>query len=158
MDEFLMTLKEFFAHPSVILFGAITLIEVVPIKINPWRSLLKWMGDAVNAEDRKNIKEIKNELTQINKTVEGLKIEREQDRIEHEQDKAKEKRWHILDFVNSCRHGRTHTREEWNHTLSELAEYEQFTADKKIPNGVIEEGAKYLRELYHENNRTNNFL
>lgn len=149
--EWLDALKEFFTNPGVVLFGAVTLIEIVPIKINPWKSLLKWVGDIINAEDRKDIKEIRKDLSLVTKTVEDMTKEREQD-------KAKEKRWHILDFVNSCRHGRTHTREEWNHTLSELAEYEQYTKDKKIPNGVIEEGAKYLRNLYQENNENNNFL
>lgn len=149
--EWLDALKEFFTNPGVVLFGAVTLIEIVPIKINPWKSLLKWAGDVINAEDRKDIKEIRKDLSLVTKTVEDMKKE-------SEQDKAKEKRWHILDFVNSCRHGRTHTREEWNHTLSELAEYEQYTKEKKIPNGVIEEGAKYLRNLYQENNENNNFL
>lgn len=149
--EWLESLNEFFKNPGVVLFGAVTLIEIAPIKINPWKSLLKWVGDSVNAEDRKNIQEIKDGLGKVNETVADMKKERELD-------KAKEKRWHILDFINSCRHGRTHTREEWNHTLSELAEYEQYTEDKNIPNGVIDEGAKYLRELFHENNKTNNFL
>lgn len=151
MTEILAWLKEFFTNPGVIVFGAVTLIEIVPIKINPWKAIFKWIGDTINAEDRKNIQEIKDGLDKVTKTVDDMKRE-------SEYDKAKEKRWHILDFINSCRHGRTHTREEWNHTLSELAEYEQYTTDKKIPNGVIDEGAKYLRELYQENCRNNNFL
>ncbi len=151
MTELLEWLRDLLTNPGVVVFGAVTLIEIVPIKINPWKSLLKWIGNVINAEDRKSIQEIKDGLDKVDKTVEEMKREREED-------KAKEKRWHILDFINSCRHGRTHTREEWNHTLSELAEYEQFTQDKRIPNGVIDEGAKYLRELYRENNRTNNFL
>lgn len=149
--EWLEGIKEFFTKPEVILFGAVTLIEIVPIKINPWRWLFKWIGSAVNAEDRKNIQEIKDGLDKVNKTVDEIKKEREKD-------KASDKRWRILDFINSSRHSRTHTREEWNHALSELAEYEKFCEDNDIPNGVIDEGAKYLRDLYQENCRNNNFL
>lgn len=151
MTEFLESLQEFVTSPAFILVGSVTLIEIVPVKINPWKWLFKWIGNAVNAEDRKNIQEIKNELDKVSKTVDDLKAERAHD-------KASDKRWRILDFINSSRHGRTHTREEWSHTLSELAEYEKFCEEKDIPNGVIDEGAKYLRDLYQENCKTNNFL
>lgn len=151
MPELINALKEFFTNPGVVLFGAVTLIEIAPIKINPWKWLLRWIGNAVNAEDRKNIQEINERLVKMEE-------EQQQDREEHEKDKANDKRWRILDFINSSRHGRTHTREEWNHTLSELAEYEKFCEEKNIPNGVIDEGAKYVRELYQECNKTNNFL
>ena len=157
--EWLIKLLNFLANnPGVALFGAVTLIEIAPIKINPWKWLLKWIGNAVNAEDRKNIQDIKDEVSKLSKTVDEMKEEQEQEKKDREQDKASDKRWRILDFINSSRHGRTHTREEWNHTLSELAEYEQFCEVRDIPNGVIDEGAKYLRDLYQENCRNNNFL
>lgn len=75
-----------------------------------------------------------------------------------EETKAQNKRWSILSFARSCRYGETHSREEWKHAISELAEYEAYTEKKKIENGVIEEDAKYLRELYHERNMKNDFL
>ena len=159
MDELIARFIDFCNNnPGVMVFGAVTLVEIVPIKINPWSGILKWIGKVVNAEDRKNIADISVKIdnmrenqTRIEETVAEMKHE-------IEEDKAKEKRWHILDFVNSCRHGRTHTREEWNHVISELADYETFTERKGIKNGVIEEDAKYLRKLFQQNNDTNNFL
>lgn len=156
--EWFETLKEFLTHPGVLLFGTITLFEISPIKINPWKSLLRWISDAVNVEDSKQIKEINERLAKLDASIEEMKKEQARVKEEHEHDKAKEKRWHILDFVNSSRHGRTHTREEWNHTLSELKEYEEFCKDRDIPNGVIDEGAKYLRDLFQEKCKTNDFL
>lgn len=158
MLEIFKSFKEFAMSPGVMLFGAITLIEIVPIKINPWRWLLSWIGKVVNAEDRKNIEKINDKIDKMQENQ--VRIENNFAEMKHEieEDKAKEKRWHILDFVNSCRHGRTHTREEWNHVISELADYETFTERKGIKNGVIEEDAKYLRKLFQENNEKNNFL
>ena len=144
MVELLENFKEFFMNPTVILIGAVTLIEITPIKINPWRLLLSWIGNAVNGEDRKNIQEINRNLADLKK--------------EFEVNKAQEKRWHILDFVNSCRNGRRHTREEWNHAITELREYEEYTKNNDIPNGVIEEDGKYLRRLFQERNDNNDFL
>ena len=42
--------------------------------------------------------------------------------------------------------------------MSQLKEYEEYTEDKGISNGVIDEDAHYLRELYHERNLKNDFL
>lgn len=74
-----------------------------------------------------------------------------------EETKAQNKRWSILSFARSCRNGEKHTREEWKHAISELAEYEAYTEKKKIENGVIDEDAKFLRELYHDRNVKNDF-
>lgn len=129
--------KELLTHPTFVLIGAFTLIEVVPIKINPWKSIFKWIGNAINGDIQKNLTELKRDF---------------------EETKAQDKRWHILNFANSCRNGKMHSKDEWQHVMSELSEYEAYTEKKNIVNGVIEEDAKYLRELYHERNVKNDFL
>ncbi len=131
------TIKEFITNPGVILVGAITLFEVAPIKINPWKSLFKWIGNAIYGDMRKDLADLKRDF---------------------EETKAQDKRWRILEFTRSCRNGVRHSREEWKHAISELAEYEQYTKDKGITNGVIEEDSKFLRELYHERLEKNDFL
>ena len=127
---------DFITNPGVIL-GAITLIEVAPIKINPWKWLFKWIGDAINGDMRKDLSELKRDF---------------------EETKAQDKRWRILEFARSCRNGVKHSREDWKHAISELAEYEQYTEDKHITNGVMEEDAKFLRALYQERLTKNDFL
>lgn len=131
------TIKEFITNPGVIIMGAITLFEVAPIKINPWKSLFKWIGNAIYGDMRKDLAELKRDF---------------------EETKAQDKRWRILEFTRSCRNGVRHSREEWKHAISELAEYEQYTEEKGITNGVIEEDSKFLRELYHERLAKNDFL
>ncbi len=137
MEKILEIVKEIATHPEVLIIGALTLVEVAPIKINPWKRFFKWIGKMINGE-------VQERLTNL--------------QLDFEQTKAQDKRWHILSFANSCRNGKLHSREEWKHAISELREYEQYTADKHIENGVIEEDAKYLRELYQERNRKNDFL
>lgn len=75
-----------------------------------------------------------------------------------EEEKVSTMRWNILDFANSCRNDRKHTKEEWQHVISQLKEYEVFIEEREIDNGVIEEEAKYLRMLYAERNLKNDFL
>lgn len=129
--------EEILTHPTFVIIGAFTLIEVVPIKINPWKWLFKWVGKCINGDLQKNLNELKRDF---------------------EETKAQDKRWRILEFSRSCRNGVQHSREEWKHAISELKEYEEYTKNKNIINGVMEEDAKFLRELYRERNKKNDFL
>lgn len=130
-------LKDFATSPSVIIFGAITIFEIVPIKINPWSSLLRWIGKAINGDLREELMELKTDF---------------------EKKKAEDMRWEILNFANTCRRGTNHSKDEWRHVMDQLAEYEEYTKKKGITNGVIDEDAHFLRELYHERNLKNDFL
>ena len=130
-------LENLATNPSVVLFGAVTLVEVTPIKLNPWKWLFSWIGNAINGDIRRDLSELKRDF---------------------EETKAQDKRWRILNFADTCRRGQQHTKEEWEHVISEVKEYEQYVKEKNLDNGVIEENSKYLRELYHERNVKNDFL
>lgn len=137
-------LKDIITMPSVVIFGAITLIEVAPIKINPWHSLLKWIGKVINSELQTQMTEMKNDLSNLKRDCE-LK-------------NADDMRWEILNFANTCRQGVKHSKDEWRHVMDQLAKYEGYTESKGISNGVIEEDSRYLRELYRNRNSENDFI
>lgn len=126
-------IKELLSNPGVVLIGAVTLIEIVPVKIHPW----KWVTNLLLGDIRKEISDLRNEVTET---------------------KVQTWRWNVLDFANSCRNGRRHSHDEWRHTMSQLAEYEAYIELNKIPNGVFEEDAKYLRSLYQRLSDENDFL
>lgn len=137
-------LKDIFTNPTVIIFGAITLFEIVPIKINPWTTLFRWIGKAINGE-------LKEQLSYLSSDVSELKSD-------FEMKKAEDMRWEILEFANTCRIGNEHSKDEWRHVMNQVSEYEEYTERKGITNGVIEEDTRFLRELYHERNLRNDFL
>ena len=137
MDELLGILKGIVTNPYILIFGSVTLIEVVPIKIKPWSWLMNWLGERLCGDIRRDLTEMKTEF---------------------EEYQAEDMRWSILDFANSCRKREQHSKEEWNHAISQLKKYETYTKIKHIDNGVIEEDGEYLRELYHERCIKNDFL
>lgn len=126
-------IKELLSNPGVVLIGAVTLIEIVPVKIHPW----KWATNLLLGDIRKEISDLRNEVTET---------------------KVQTWRWNVLDFANSCRNGRRHSHDEWRHTMSQLAEYEAYIEKNKIPNGIFDEDAKYLRGLYQRLSDENDFL
>ena len=132
-DTITNMLKELLSNPGVVLFGAITLIEVTPVKVHPW----KWVTNLLLGDIRKEISDLRTEVTET---------------------KVQTWRWNVLDFANSCRNGRRHSHDEWRHTMDQLAEYEAYIETNKIPNGVFEEDAKYLRKLYQRLSNENDFL
>lgn len=143
-----MTLDELFNSISINqgfwLVLVFTLVEIAPIKINPWGTLFRYIGKVANSELIEKVDEMQGNMKRLKRDFE-LKC-------------ADDKRWDILDFANACRNGRKHDQEEWKHVVDQLKEYETYVEQNKIDNGVIEEDTKYLRELYQEKLSNNDFL
>ena len=142
LDEVINTLTTSQMGWFLVLF--LTLVEIAPIRINPWGALLKYIGKVTNGE--------------LNEKFDTLQGELEKFKREFEVKNANDLRWDILDFSNSCRNNRKHGREEWEHVVSQLKEYESYVEKHNIDNGVIEEETKYLREMYQERLSKNDFL
>ena len=126
-------------------------IQIAPIKINPWSHLFKWIGKLINSESDKKIDEVikkvdllKQELTEAQKSID----ENEKDRI----------RWEILDFATSCRNGQQHTQDEFLHIITLNDKYRQLLAKTKETNGVFDVEYEYIKNLYAEKQKTNDFL
>ena len=67
-------------------------------------------------------------------------------------------RYEVLDFANSCRNGRRHTRDEFQHIISLNDKYEELLARTNDKNGVFEEEYGYIVNLYHKCQVENDFL
>lgn len=89
-----------------------TIIEISPLKINPWSAIAKAVGRAVNADV----------LTEIKQTQEKLD---EHIRIDDERN-ADLRRTHILRFNNELIREIPHTKEDFIEVLSDIDEYEAY--------------------------------
>lgn len=119
-------------------------IEIVPIKWSPLSSIFKWMGQKITAETQKELKQIKKDLTEQRAMIE----ENEKDRI----------RWEILDFANSCRNNRKHTKDEYQHIIALNDKYKELLEKTNDKNGVFEAEYEYIKKLYTERQEKNDFL
>ena len=128
---------------QIILFGSL-FIQIAPIKINPWSALFKWIGKFMVGEACGKIDTLINGLSNLEKEVK----ENEKDRI----------RWEILDFANSCHNGRRHTRDEFRHIDKLNKKYIKLLEDTNDSNGEFEVEYEYIKELYAERIKKNDFL
>lgn len=141
MVRLLDWLTSFVKSPVVILIGAFTVIQISPLKIDPWSWIGKQIRQLIFGES----------INDLDKEIKSLK----KDLLE---EKVSSRRWQILNFSNSCIRGVLHTKEEWDHCLVDLEWYEDYCAKNNIPNGVMKECTKYLRHRYQEHLKNEDFL
>lgn len=140
MQKFLMWLAEHWVEVGV---AASLVIDISPIKINPWKALIKWVGKMITADVMKEIQEIK----QTQKAQQATIDENEKDRIRNE----------VLAFATSCRRGIHHTKDEFEHIITVHSKYERLLEKTNDENGVFTEEYKYIVEIYHECLREDKF-
>lgn len=99
-----------------------SLVQISPIKINPWSAIFKWLGNQLTGDLRKDLNGL---ITDVRRQT-------------------------ILTFARECRNKVDHSAEEWGHVLNVAAEYEKYCKDHNITNGVIDADTKFIRDLYQE--------
>jgi len=119
-------------------------IQITPIKVNPWSALFKWIGKTITGNACNKIDGLIDKVEKIEKDVKN----NEKDRI----------RWEILDFANSCRNNRKHTRDEFQHIVALNDKYKRLLQETNDTNGVFEVEYNYIQDLYAERLEKNDFL
>lgn len=131
-------------HLWTIVLGISLFIQFTPIKINPWTTFFNWIGKLILGDTTKKIDEVRKKIYQI-----------EQDAKTNEKDRI---RWEILDFANSCRNNRLHTKDEFEHIIALNKKYKKLLEETEDTNGVFELEYEYIKKLYAKRQEKNDFL
>ena len=140
-----MSLKEIFLGGGGLLVVLLTLVEFAPIKINPWSALAKAIGRAVNADVLRELKSVKDDLS------DHIRMDDERNADEH--------RARILRFNNELLRDIPHTKEEFIDVLSDIDFYEHYCDEHKDykNNRAIHAIANICR-VYDDRLREHDFL
>jgi hypothetical protein len=111
--------------------------EIAPIKLHPITFVCNWVG-------KKLTNDIKNDISDLRYTVDMNRI-------------ASIKA-NVLQFANSCRNGRGHSKEEFMNIMNENNEYEALIKKYDIRNHVYKEDYAFVVEKYRECMHNNSFL
>ncbi len=137
-------LKAGISTGAFVILAIMTLIQITPIKLNPWDSILKWIGNHMNVDMSKRVDVIEEKLD------------------EHIRDSFDERirkiRADILDFGNACMNGRPHTKEEFEFVIAECDQYEKHIEKTQSRNGVATATISEIRRLYEKGIQDNSFL
>ena len=124
-----MTGGEIAGWGLAVLATLMTLVQISPLKLNPWDRIMAWLGQKLNGK----------QLADLQKQVTAMWVNAH--------------RHHILTFARECRAGVEHSPDEWSNALVVADEYEVYCEEKHIANGIVKADTLFIRNLYQELSR-----
>ncbi|MBO5953366.1 MAG: hypothetical protein J6Q53_04500 [Oscillospiraceae bacterium] len=91
------------------------LVEISPIKINPWTAILRWFGKRLNGNVIDEVAILKEKVQQLS------------DR--QEENEAKSARVRILRFGDELYQGKKHSKEHFDNILEDITTYNDYCRD-----------------------------
>ena len=140
-----MDLKELFLPGGIGLVALLTLIQIAPLKIDPWSSIAKGIGKAINGEVLQEVSDTKAKLES------HIQVDDERAADQH--------RARILAFNTELLRGQRHTREDFIDILTEIDAYESYCkAHPEYKNSRCVHAVANIGRVYDDLLRTGDFL
>lgn len=126
-----MSLNDIITNGGGILLILMTIIQLAPIKINPWSKIARAIGRAINVEIMDKLNE----------------------------SEATDARYRILRFDDEIRHHVRHTEEHFNQILGDIDEYEIYcSTHPNYKNSKAVLAIENTRRTYEKCRQENSFL
>ena len=138
-------LKEIGLYGGGIIVILMTMIQISPIKINPWSWLGRIIGRAINAE--------------VIEKVDKISIDVKNNKDADDMEWAELRRTHILRFGDEIRLGISHSEEHFNQILLDIHNYEKYCDEhKSYKNDKAVTTIDLIRHTYSKCLSENKFL
>lgn len=147
-----MNLAEIIAGSGGGLLILLTLIQIAPIKLNPWSALGRAIGRAVNSD-------VLRELDEVRAAQDEAREKLHEHILKSDQAEANTHRRRILNFNNELLRGLPHTREDFIDILAEIDAYESYCeSHPDYPNQRAEHAVANIGRVYDERLEKRDFL
>lgn len=130
---------------------ALTLLQISPIKINPWSAILKWLGKQLNTD-------VLVKMDALEKRIDAVEEGQKEHIRESKEDELKTRRARIIDFGSSILRGVNYHKEKFDFMINECDSYEEYCKKNDIKNGVATASISEIRRIYQEHLRNADFL
>lgn len=138
-------IKEIVMYSGGLTLLLMTLIQITPIKINPWTWLGRVIGRAINGEV----------LDKVNSLSEDVKALKEEDAEQW----ASLSRSHILRFGDELLHGVPHSKEHFDQILLDISKYEDYCDEHpNYKNNIANATIRQIKNTYQKCLENNKFL
>ena len=140
-----MNIHEWIIGGGGLLAALLTLVQIMPLKINPWSAIAKAVGRAVNADVLRELDAVTRKLdTHI--------------RVDDERN-ADSYRTRILQFNNELLREIMHTREDFIEILAVIDDYERYCREhKEYKNNRAVCAIENIKRVYMERLQKHDFL
>lgn len=147
-----MTLKEIILAGGGGVFLLLTLVQIAPIKINPWSALANAIGRAINGDVMKSLEEVK-----AAQKAAGARLDKHI-RMDDERN-ADQHRARILRFNNELVRDIPHTKEEFIDILADIDNYERYCKEHEdYKNNRAVHAIANICRVYDERLQKHDFL
>ena len=134
-----MRIQELLLKGGGIVFALLTLVQITPIKVNPWSAIARAIGKALIGGDI------------MAKLEEHIRVDDERDADMH--------RYRLLRFNTELLRKTRHTKEEFDEILYSVTYYERYCEDHpKYENNRAVLAIENIKRVYKECMETNDFL
>ena len=132
-----MTIHELLTSGGCVAIIIMSLIEISPIKVNPWKAIARWFGRAINGDILDEINEMKSQIKDIQNEA------RERDVVSC--------RTRILRFGDELLHDVRHSKEHFDQILMDINEYEIYcNTHPNFKNNQAVMTIKHIKTVYAE--------
>ena len=140
-----MSIQEILASSGGALVVLITLVQIAPIKVNPWSAICRAIGRALNGDVIAKLDKVENRLD------EHIRMDDERNADLH--------RARILQFNTELLRSIRHTEEDFNEILYNIDCYEKYcTEHPEYQNNRAVHAIKNLDRVYDECMENHDFL
>lgn len=140
-----MTLQQILTEGGAALVIVLTLVQIAPIKVDPWSRIAKMIGKAINGEVIEKVDKLGGDLQSL--------------RDESEEREAITCRTRILRFGDEIIHGAEHTKEHFDQILADIDYYEDYCgAHPKFRNNKAVATIERIKAVYMKCLDENSFL
>ena len=147
-----MNLGEILGLSSGGVLVLLTLIQIAPIKVNPWSWLAKMFGRAVNGEVLEEISQLKDKQAE----AQGKLEKHIQDDDERD---ASLTRRRLLEFNINLMRGENYTHEYFTDMLKDIDEYERYCeSHPEYKNNRAVMAIANIKRVYAEHAQNGDFL
>ncbi len=148
LNDIAILLKDNGGLIAVAVIAGMSLVEISPIKINPW----SWFGNVLN-------KGIIEKLDKHGKEIEELRNDVSAVRKEVNENSATSSRYRILRFDDELLHDIKHTKEHFDQILVDIDIYEGFCKrNPDFKNNLAVMAISHIKSVYQKCSVDNSFL
>ena len=147
-----MTLDDLFVGGGVGAIAVLSLLEIAPIKVNPWSAIARGLGRAFNAE-------VLADLKAVQKAQRDTRSALDKHQAADDEYKAECHRAALLAFNTSLLRGELHTQEDFFDAFRHIDQYEDYCrSHPRYKNNRASHAIANIGRVYDERLKARDFL
>lgn len=144
---------------TVIITAVLSLIQIAPIKINPWSFIARQLGRALNSETFKRLDRNEERVLEVKHDVDDLRDYVEAVDHKIDENRAVVARVRILRFNDELLDNKKHSKDAYDQVLSDIDDYDSY-CDKhpEFKNNQTKMSAENIARNYKIRLKKHDFL